>query len=192
MIALSSIDDPQVEALLRKGAVGVIPTDTVYGLAARAKDKSAVARLYALKQRENKPGTVIAADVSQLVELGVDEAALAQVAELWPNPLSVVIKSSPALEYIHLGVGSLAVRIPNDEKLRKLLAQTGPLITSSANHPGKNPASTLAEAQAYFGNDVDFYVDGGDLSGRQPSTVAMIENGQLKVLRQGSVNIAGN
>jgi L-threonylcarbamoyladenylate synthase len=84
---------------------------------------------------------------------------------------------------------ALAVRIPDDKKLQALLKETGPLLTSSANPPGKKPADTIAEARKYFGDKVDFYSDGGDLSKRQPSTVIRIIDDAVEVLRQGAVKI---
>lgn len=121
-------------SLLNQASItGVIPTDTVYGVVARAADKVAVARLYELKRREHKPGTLIAASIDQLVELGVKRRYLQPVAQFWPGAVSVVIPCGPDLEYLHQGVQSLAMRIPDDEQLRSLLEKTGPLITSSAN-----------------------------------------------------------
>jgi L-threonylcarbamoyladenylate synthase len=120
-------------AVLLQGGVGVMPTDTVYGLVARAVDPRAVERLYALKQREHKPGTVVAANVGQLVELGVDERHLGLVTRWWPNPLSVVCAAGDDLGYLHQGLDSLAVRVPADDWLRALLEQTGPLVTSSGD-----------------------------------------------------------
>jgi L-threonylcarbamoyladenylate synthase len=172
------------------GAVGVIPTDTVYGVVARAADSQAVQRLYALKSRENKPGTLIAASIEQLEELGFKHRYLKAVEQFWPGAVSVVIPvSAPELKYLHQGKLSLAVRIPDDKELLKLLGKTGPLLTSSANTPGDPPANTAAEAERYFGDKVDFYVNGGDLSGRQPSTVIRILDDAIEVLRQGSVPI---
>lgn len=86
-------------------------------------------------------------------------------------------------------MGDLAVRIPADESLCSLLEVTGPLLTSSANHPSQPPANNLEEANNYFRDKVDFYVDGGDLSGRPASTVARFKDGQLEILRQGAVTI---
>jgi L-threonylcarbamoyladenylate synthase len=185
----SSITDQQLIGMLRSGKVGVIPTDTVYGLAAAAVDPEAVARLYALKNREKKPGTIIAASTKQLIDLGFDVAVVQSVAHFWPNPLSVVVPLSPEYAYIDQGVGSVAVRIPKSKRIRTLLEQTGPLVTSSANHPGKPPASTLTEAEVYFRDQVDFYVDGGDRSDLPPSTIVRYDDGHLTVLRQGAVHV---
>lgn len=190
MLTFDSLRDPKVIALLQEGAVGVLPTDTIYGLCAAAADHKAVARLYALKNREQKPGTLIAANIEQLIKLGVDEQSLRAVAHLWPNALSIIIPAPDNLAYLHLDLDSLAVRIPKDEDFRTLLEATGILVTSSANHPGEPPAHNLEDAEHYFGDNVDFYVEGGDRSGRPASTVARYANGRLEVLRPGAVPIA--
>ncbi|MGH7241043.1 MAG: L-threonylcarbamoyladenylate synthase, partial [Candidatus Saccharimonadales bacterium] len=165
----------------------------VYGLVARAADQTAVERLYGLKHREHKPGTLIAADTDQLVELGLKARYLKAVEQFWPGAVSVIIPcSDPALQYLHQGKYSLAVRIPDQAELLKLLEQTGPLLTSSANQPGEPIANTVDEARSYFGNQVDFYVDGGDLSGREASTVIRIVDDAIEVLRTGAVKIQEN
>ena len=175
--------------LLRPGTVGVLPTDTVYGLVARASDHVAVERLYKLKHREHKPGTIIAASVEQLVALGIKKRYLTAVSQYWPGAVSVVIPCGPELAYLHQEQGSLAVRIPDVPALRQLLELTGPLATSSANAPGAPTANTVGEAQAYFDDKVDFYEDGGDLSQHKPSTVIRIVDDAVEVLRAGAVVI---
>jgi L-threonylcarbamoyladenylate synthase len=180
------------EKLLQPGVIGVVPTDTVYGVVARAADSAAVARLYELKKREGKPGTIVAASIDQLVELGIKRSYLKAVEQFWPGPVSVVIPCGPELEYLHMGKRSLAVRIPANAKLQKLLAQTGALLTSSANHPGEPTATTLDQAQKYFGGEVDFYIEGGDLSGHAPSTVIRIIDDAIEILREGAVKINEN
>lgn len=174
---------------LNDGGVGVLPTDTVYGIVARAADQTAVSRLYALKDRERKPGTIIAANIEQLVDLGVPKRYLRAVEHLWPNSLSIVIPVHDDLAHLHQGVRSLAFRIPADQDFRQLLEQTGPLMSSSANHPGQPPANTLTEAIAYFGDRLDFYVDGGDLSGRQASTIIRVIDDAIEVIRPGALKI---
>lgn len=176
-------------ALLRPGCVGVIPTDTVYGLVARASDPAAVACLYGLKQREHKPGTVIAASIEQLVDLGLKRRYLVPMERFWPGPISVIIPSGEGLTYLDQGLHSLAVRLPADQLLRQLLAKTGPLLTTSANQPGKPPATTVDEARRAFGDRVDFYEDGGDLTGRQPSTVIRVIDDAIEVVRPGAIAI---
>jgi tRNA threonylcarbamoyl adenosine modification protein (Sua5/YciO/YrdC/YwlC family) len=180
------------KVLQRAGAVGVIPTDTVYGVVACAADETAVGRLYAVKSRENKPGTVIAANIDQLATLGIPRRYLKAVEQFWPGPVSVVVPSVPELAYLDAGKGTLAVRIPSDAPLAALLERTGPLLTSSANQPGEPPATTITEAKRYFGDEVDFYVDGGDLSDRRPSTVIRIIDDAVEVLREGAVKINEN
>jgi len=190
MVILESATDPKLVTLLQTGAVGIMPTDTIYGLVATARDPAVVRRLYKLKERERKPGTIIAAHVDQLVALGIDRSLLRRVAHLWPNPLSIVLSVSAELSYLDQAVGSLAVRVPQDETIRALLAQTGPLVTSSANHPGHVPASNMIEAQRVFGDQVDFYVAGDDRGDRPPSTVVRLRSdGQFELLRRGAVTI---
>lgn len=189
MQIFDTIDDKKLVSLLNDGAIGVLPTDTIYGVVARAADEAAVARLYELKQREKKPGTIIAASTEQLVELGLKARYLKAVEQYWPNPVTIIIPTGPAVPYLQLGVYSLAVRIPSDAAVHALLQKTGPLVTSSANHPGKPPANTIAEAQAYFNGGVDFYVDGGDLSERKASTIIRMVDDAVEVVREGSVTI---
>ena len=192
MIVFDSVNDPRLIELISIGKIGVIPTDTIYGLTSLASFEEGVSRLYSLKKRDKKLGTFIAADIEQLLELGLDEQALRAVAHLWPNPVSVVVPVIREGSHLDLGKGSLAVRIPKDDALLELLKQTGPLATSSANLFDHPPANTIAEAQAYFGDRVDFYVDIGDLSGRPPSTIARFTEGRVEVLREGAVTIDEN
>jgi len=185
---LNTLSDPLLLELLLSGKVGVIPTDTVYGLVCRATDQAAVQHLYGLKHREHKPGTVIAADINQLVDLGLKARYLKAVEQFWPNPISIIIPSSE-LGYLNQGLGSLAVRLPSNQELINLLFSSGPLLTTSANTNGQNPANNMAEAHHYFEDRVDFYVDGGDLSGRQASTVIRIVDDAIEIVRPGAVNI---
>lgn len=173
---------------LRLGKVGVIPTDTVYGLVACANDEQAVARLYELKRREHKPGTIIAASVEQLVELGIKRRYIKPIEHYWPNSISVIIPAE-SLSYLHAGKFSLAVRIPRSDSILAMLSQTGPLLTSSANQPGESTSTTLEQAQGYFADQVDFYVDGGDLAGHEPSTIIRVVDDAIEVLREGAVKL---
>lgn len=194
MIVLDSITDPKLAELLRTGRLGVMPTDTIYGLAVRAMDSRAVARLSQVKRASGRyrPGTVIAANTQQLIELGIDAGVIKQVVHLWPNPLSIELPLGEQLSYLHQEGPHRAFRVVADERLRALLEKTGPLLTTSANLHGQPAANTIQEARAYFGDSVDFYVEGGDLSGNAPSTVARLAEGRLEIVRPGAVNVSRN
>jgi L-threonylcarbamoyladenylate synthase len=94
------------------------------------------------------------------------------------------------LYYVHRGKG-LALRIPDNELLQEVLSKTGPIVAPSANREGEEPAATVEVAKEYFGDTVDFYVDGGELKG-EASTVISLENGRLQVIREGKHKINGN
>lgn len=187
-VVFNSVQNPELAEMIKRGAVGILPTDTVYGLVCAAGNRESVQRLYSLKSRDEKPGTLLGADIDQFVALGIKRRYLKAVEHLWPNPLSIVIPC-PELDYLHLGKQSLALRIPADEELSNLLRQAGPLQTTSANLPDEPTAATIKEAREVFGGKVDFYIDGGDLSGREPSTVITIEDDAIKVLRPGACKI---
>lgn len=177
--------------LLQNGGVGVMPTDTVYGLVAQAKNSAAVERLYKLKDRERKPGTLIAASTEQLKEIGVKSSDLNKVSKWWPGALSAVLDIDH--EYLHQGLGDVAMRVVADPAIRNILTQTGPLMTSSANRPGEPGSVDIEEAINYFSDNVDFYVDGGNLSGKSPSTIVKpAPDGSIVVLRQGAVDTSAS
>jgi len=181
--------DTLVKHLNQPGQIAVIPTDTVYGVVARAADPLAVKRLYDLKHRERKPGTLVAASIDQLVELGFERSSFKGADSFWPGAVSVITDCGETLDYIHQGIGSLAIRIPNDPWLLELLQRTGPLLTSSANQPGEPPATTVIEARNYFGGDVSLYEDGGVVN-REPSTVIRIVGDTIQVVRAGAATVS--
>ncbi|MCX6728709.1 MAG: L-threonylcarbamoyladenylate synthase [Candidatus Saccharibacteria bacterium] len=169
--------------LIQNGGVGVLPTDTIYGIVTQVRNTDSVKRLYSLKSRENKPGTIIASSIQQIIDLGVDPSYVEKVRVFWPNPISIIIPVDDSLSHVHLGMKSLAFRVVSDPEIAKLLDKTGPLLTSSANEPGKPVASTIKEAAAYFGSQVDFYIDGDNLANSAASAVIMIDENGVKILR---------
>lgn len=92
-------------------------------------------------------------------------------------------------EYLHRGTFSLALRLPKDENLIKILKKTGPLVAPSANIAGKEPAKTFAEAKKYFGEKVDFYVDKGKLKSTHSTLIKLNKEGKIEILRQGAIKL---
>lgn len=181
------ISDPALIQILDMGGVVVLPTDTVYGIVCRAADEGATKKLYNLKSREKKPGTIIAASIDQLVDIGIKRRYLKAVEQYWPGPISIEIPHNVA--YLSQSTGRQAFRVVEDSKVVKLLKKTGPLLTSSCNQPGEKPADNIEEAIKYFAGRIDAYVDGGDLSGHRPSTLIRIIDDAVEVIREGSVKI---
>ncbi len=169
---------------IESGRIVVLPTDTVYGLACSALNAEVVKRLYEVKGREGKPGTIIAGSIQQLIAMGFDANELGRASAYWHGPVSVVLSAPPQLHYLHMGKKSLAVRIPEPAWLQELLAQTGPLATTSANLPGEPTVSTITDAKKLFGDDVAVYIDGGDLGNALPSQILrLLPDGAVERLR---------
>ena len=166
------------------GNIVIMPTDTVYGLVSLAGNPDAVRKMYEAKQRDGKPGTIIAGSVDQLIEMGFDRQQIMKAQQFWPGPVSVILDAPESLEYLHMGKKSLAVRITALEWLQELLDATGPLATTSANLPGEPTVTSIDQAKHIFGDKVGLYVDGGEISGAKPSKIVKITNdGQIEVLR---------
>jgi L-threonylcarbamoyladenylate synthase len=181
-----------VRALLRRGGVLAIPTESSYGLGADPRNPAGVEAIYRIKQRERgKPLPVVVSGRGQLAELGVDLGAgpnlyiVERLCELWPAPLTVLLRISHPLPAA-AGEARLAVRVPDHEKLRELLSALGNGLTAtSANRSGGEPALDPSAAAELLAGEDAMVVDGGVLPGGPPSTLAAIEGGWPVVLRKG-------
>lgn len=185
------ITDPKLIKVLRQGQVGILPTDTLYGLVASAPSPQAVQRVYDLKGRsDHKPCIVLVDSVQTAQAFGMPRLELDAVAGYWPAPLSVIFsRLDEKFGYLRRELGWPPLRVPADPVLRDFLAESGPLVAPSANMQGQPPAQTVAEAEAVFGDRVDFYVDGGQRHG-EPSTLVRVEkDGSLAVLRPGAFSL---
>ena len=182
-----SFDDRVVELLQNSGA-GLLPTDTIYGLSCRALDEHAVERLHKLKDRSpGKPFIVLISDIKMLDLLSISAEQASVIKNYWPGALSAVLQSN-APNFLSRGTNSLAIRMPNYPKLLDLISKAGPIVSTSANIEGQEPVHSVSEAQSLFGSQLDFYVDAGPLD-NPPSTLAVLKDGRLEVVRQGAVKI---
>ncbi|MBP6889404.1 MAG: threonylcarbamoyl-AMP synthase [Candidatus Moranbacteria bacterium] len=177
---------------LKEGMVGVIPTDTVYGIVASARIPEAVERVYALRNRDgDKPCIILLAERKDLGEFGVTpgDESVDFLNKHWPGAVSVLFPcEDDRFFFLHRGIQALAFRVPDNEWLRNVLRKTGPLIAPSANSQGKPAAKSIDEARQYFHSKVDFYIDGGSLEG-EPSTLVQFEGNQVNILRSGRVKL---
>lgn len=156
--------DKKLIAVLRKGGIGVIPTDTLYGLVGSALSQNTVERIYRVRKRNpKKPVIVLVSCLADLKRFGVRPTPRVAVflKKIWPGPYSVALPCpGKKYAYLHRGTETLAFRLPEPRWLRALIRATGPLAAPSANIEGKPPARTVADGKKYFGGKVDFYVSG--------------------------------
>ncbi len=189
------VDDPdalaQAIAVLSGGGTVILPTDTVYGLAALPSVTGAVERIFALKARsEQQPLAVLVADVAQacsLVEPPTDAVA-GWMARLWPGPLTLVLPRTEAARGLELGGDddTIGVRCPDHDFVRALAEAVGPIATTSANRSGAPTPTTAIGAAHALVDDVDLVVDGGPTS-TVASTVVDASTEAWRVLREGAV-----
>lgn len=172
---------------LKKGGIGVLATDTIYGVVGAASLEKTVERIYTIKGRdESKPFIILISDQSDLAQFGITptEIQMTTLATYWPGPTTIILPCpNESLTYLHRGKNSLAFRIPAPLHLRKLLKETGPLVAPSANTQHQPPARTVGEARDYFGDRVDFYEDAGVVTGTPSHIIEIREDGSEIRLR---------
>jgi len=187
---------------LQRGELVVLPTDTVYGVAANAFDASAVAALLAAKGRgRQSPPPVLIPSAKTLPGLAADipEAANLLAEAFWPGALTMILKAQPSLVW-DLGEtrGTVALRVPNHKIALALLEETGPLAVSSANLTGQPAAKNCPQAADYLGRSVAVYLDAGDspvgeastildLTGLDANATDAANAGKIRVVRQGAI-----
>jgi len=184
--------ESEIVKILKNGGVGIMPTDTIYGLVGSATSRKTVFRIYKLRKRNpQKPFIVLISSLKDLKLFGikVDEFSRKLLSRFWPGAVSVILPCvRKKFFYLHRGKKTLAFRLPENRILRNLLKQTGPLIAPSANPEGLGPAQNIERAKKYFGDGVDFYAGTKELKGL-PSTLIEIKNGKVIIIRKGEVKI---
>jgi len=184
-----SDDSGEILKILSKDGVGVVPTDTVYGLVGSAFSKEAVERIYKLKERDTKkPHIILIGKMDDLAKFGIfpDEATKKVLAKVWPGKVTVILPcKSDEFLYLHRGGNSLAFRVPEKPDLQAFIGKSGPLVAPSANIQEQKPAESIEEAEKYFSDRVDFYQDGG-LCQSLPSTIISLLDDKVVIVRSGA------
>lgn len=191
---------------LGRNELVVVPTDTVYGLAADAFSPEAVRALLAAKGRgPQSPPPVLIGTVETLQALAeeIPEVAQRLAQTFWPGALTMILKSQPSLTW-DLGEtkGTVALRMPDHKIALALLQETGPLAVSSANLTGEPAATTCQQAEQYLGDAVAVYLDGGNSPKGEASTILdltelvdtydangkVTTTGKIKIVRRGALS----
>ncbi len=191
---MESNDWQKAEKVLKSGGVIVAPTDTLYGILAKAESKKGVDKVYKIKGRDkHKPCIVLITSLSDFKKFNISLSDDQKVFlnRVWPGKVSVILPCiHKKLQYLHRDTKTIAFRMigPRNRNLFHLIKDVGPLVAPSANIQGAKPASTIWEAKKYFGNNVDLYMCGGTRKSK-PSALVEYKNGKLVVLRKGAVEI---
>lgn len=168
--------------LLARGGLVVLPTETVYGIAADPRRPGAVDRIYRVKGRpESKEIPLLAADVEQVRGAGaaLDGPASRLAERFWPGALTLVVRTPD---------GFKGFRVPDCEVTRAVIRRAGAILAvTSANRSGEPPAVTARDAQRALGDGVDLYLDAGPAPGAVPSTVVRVDGGKIEILRAGAI-----
>ncbi|MGW5192102.1 L-threonylcarbamoyladenylate synthase [Kribbella sp. NPDC004138] len=178
---------------IEAGDLVVFPTDTVYGLAADAFKADAVQRLLDAKGRgRDVPPPVLISVVESLDALATDvpDNGRKLCEEFWPGPLTVICHAQTSLMW-DLGEtqGTVALRVPDHENTRELLSRTGPLAVSAANRSGRPAALDVYDAEEQLGDSVAVYLDGGEATAGEPSTIVDLTTDTPRVVRVGAISL---
>lgn len=178
---------------IQRGELVVLPTDTVYGVAADAFDPAAVKALLSAKGRGREmppPVLVSAATTIDALAVRVPAYARTLVEEFWPGPLTLVCHQQTSLQW-DLGEtrGTVAIRMPDHDLARELLERTGPLAVSSANSTGLPAATDAEQAERMLGEHVAVVVDAGESPGGEASTIVDVTGQQGRILRRGALSL---
>lgn len=178
-------------AALGAGRLVVLPTDTVYGVAADAFNPAATARIFLAKARSRRfPLAVLVHSPTQLDGLVTEAPPAAErlMAAYWPGPLTIVLGAQDSLAWdLGESAGTVAVRMPLDEVALDVIRVVGPLAVTSANRSGEPAAHDVATARAALGDDVEVYVDDGPRRGATPSTIVDLTRGEPLLIREGDL-----
>lgn len=186
VITKNLLDTAVIEAL-RADKLVVAPTDTIYGLLARADSPRVVDELYRVRQRDRtKSCIILLSSADNIPELTADQRRIYD--QLYcERPTTIIVRASPdVMPHLVRTDATLAFRaVPPETALSELIQLVGPLLAPSANLAGQPPATTINEAIAYFGDQVAVYVDGGEVAEAVPSRIIKFtDDGQVITLRQ--------
>ncbi|PHS28953.1 MAG: threonylcarbamoyl-AMP synthase [Robiginitomaculum sp.] len=184
---------PDAMTALRDGELIIVPTETVYGLAADASNAAAIERLYALKQRPlSQPFSLLVADLSMAMRYGIfDDRARALAKAFWPGPFTLIVPlktDAPLCPVVQASGKTVGLRVPDHQNTRALIAQfDGALAAPSANRTGAPAPTKGKDIAPFIRAGAAICLDDGPCQHGIASTLVDISGDNLKILRQGSL-----
>ncbi len=178
-------------AAIRRGELVVLPTESVYGLAADPFSPRAMRALREAKGRgDDLPVGVLVGAVRTVDGLasGITADGRALIEAFWPGPLTLVVREQPTLAWDNPD-GHVSLRMPLHPVALAVLAATGPLAVTSAQRAGSAPPRTCADAQEQLGDDIALYLDGGPTVDEAPSSIVDLTANPPVLLREGAYSL---
>lgn len=178
---------------LKNGNIGILPTDTVYGIGCDSLNIYALEKLYNIKNRNlNKPINVLVSDISMVNKFVKNISPIEQklMETSWPGALTIIFdKSELVPDILTSGLDTIGIRMPDNKVCLEIIKQYGtPLAMSSANISDKAPDLDLNSLLSDFNNKVSFIVNDEDINKGIPSTIVRVENNTIHILRKGSIS----
>lgn len=190
MLIISKCDYKLAIDCIKKGGLVAFPTETVFGLGCLASKEEYFNKLCMVKNRPaDKPFTLMCSSIEQaLPYVEIDETTKKIVDKFFPGQLTLIVKAKENIpHYLDLGTGYIGIRIPADDFVLKMIDEIGePLLVTSANISGQPVAETDEDALYYFKDKIDVIVKGKGYS-KIPSTVVILKDNKLNILRQGII-----
>ncbi|MDT7604444.1 MAG: L-threonylcarbamoyladenylate synthase [Acidobacteriota bacterium] len=181
----------RARAIVERGGVVAFRTDTFYGLGANPFSRAAVSAVNELKGREGKPILVVVSDAQHADQLiaAKTKAFTRLAARFWAGALTLVAAAREGLpQELTAGTGTVGVRLPLDEDVRRFVRACGGALTAtSANRAGEAPARTTVEVLRAFPTGLDLIVEGGKSRAAQPSTVVDVTGEEARLIREGAI-----
>ncbi|MBF7093747.1 threonylcarbamoyl-AMP synthase [Streptococcus sp. HF-1907] len=179
-----------LEETLHDGGAIIMPTETVYGIFAKALDEEAVNNVYRLKQRpKDKAMNLNIADIESIYDYAVNPPRYLDklVSAFLPGPLTIILQASPKVPYwINSGLSSVGFRMPNHPETLAMIKKYGPLIGPSANISGHDSGTVFKDILGQFQYNVDGIEDDSAITGVD-STILDLSGEKATILRQGAI-----
>lgn len=175
--------------MMNKGELIVMPTDTVYGLAAKLYDEEALQKIYKVKGREqSKQIPLLVSSIEQIKDIAVYDAYIEKLMhKFWPGALTIVMKTTPAFKQ-KTGEDTIAIRMPKHPKALALIDENGVLRVTSLNKSGQPPLDDIKDIKHIFGKYVSNIYPHGDIEkSHVSSTVILVDGKDIKILREGHI-----
>lgn len=180
----------EIVEVIKSGGVVIMPTDTIYGIIADATNEYAIQRVYEMKKRnENKPMLMLVNSIEMLEKhvSSISDIERKLIDELWPGALTIIFKKRNISDLLTGGLDTVGIRYPDNKLLIDIMNELNvPLLSTSVNVSGDESATCINNINNLILDNVDYVYDMGECKG-EPSTIVVVDNNELKVLREGVI-----